>query len=72
MAGPDGTPAQWHAFGEFLRRALHAIADQVEPRSDGLEVIRARIPAGPAGPLGPGLRDRRTALRRRRRGGVRS
>lgn len=36
------TPAQWHAFAEFVRRALHAAADQVEPRRDGLAPIRAR------------------------------
>jgi hypothetical protein len=31
------------AFAEFLRRALHAAADQVEPCPDGLAPIRARI-----------------------------
>ena len=30
-------------FAEFLRRALHAAADQVEPCTDGLAPIRARI-----------------------------
>jgi hypothetical protein len=44
--GPDGTPAQWHHFADFVRRALHAAADQVEPQADGLEPIRAKIPAG--------------------------
>jgi hypothetical protein len=28
---------------EFVRLALHAAADQVEPRADGLAPIRARI-----------------------------
>lgn len=57
--GPDGTPAWWRDFAEFVRRALHAAADQVEPRADGLESIRARIPAGSAV-------DDREAVRRRR------
>ena len=33
-------------FAEFTRLALHAAADQVEPRADGLAPIRARILAG--------------------------
>ena len=41
--GPDGAPAGGHGFGEYLRRALHAAADQVEPQPDGLAPIRARI-----------------------------
>jgi hypothetical protein len=53
--GPEGTPAQWHAFADFVRRALHAAADQVEPQADGLEPIRARV--------GPGLRRRQPAGR---------
>ena len=47
--GPEGTQAQWHDplnFAESVRRALHAAADQVEPRADGLEPIRAKIRAG--------------------------
>jgi hypothetical protein len=44
--GHDGMPPQGPDFGEFLRRALHAAADQVEPRPDGLTPIRARILAG--------------------------
>ena len=63
--GPEGTPAQWYHFAEFVRRALHAAADQVEPQADGLEPIRARIPAGPA------ARDRQPARWRRRRPGPR-
>jgi hypothetical protein len=31
------------SFAEFVRVALHAAADQVEPRGDGLAPIRARI-----------------------------
>ena len=46
--GHDGTPPQGHDFAEFLRRELHAAADQVEPRPDGLERIRARVRSGPA------------------------
>ncbi len=41
--GPEGTQAGWHGFAEYLRRALHAVADQVEPQADGLAPIRARI-----------------------------
>ena len=63
--GHEGIPARWHDFAEFVRRALHAAVDQVEPRADGLESIRARTPAGPV------LRDREGARRRRRRGGAR-
>ena len=33
-------------FAEFVRHALHAAADQVEPGGDGLTPIRARILAG--------------------------
>ncbi len=44
--GPEGIGAQWHHFADFLRRALHAAADQVEPQGDGLAPIRARISAG--------------------------
>jgi len=46
--GHDGMPPQGPEFGEFLRRELHAAADQFEPRSDGLERIRARVGSGPA------------------------
>ena len=46
--GADGMPPQGQDFGEFLRHALHAAADQVEPRPDGLERIRARVRSGPA------------------------
>src|SRR5262249_52142842 len=44
----DGRPPQGPEFGEFLRRELHAAADQLEPRPDGLERIRARVSSGPA------------------------
>ena len=47
--GPEGTQAQWHEpvnFADFVRRALHAAVEQVEPQADGLEPIRAKIPAG--------------------------
>jgi len=64
--GPEGTPAWWHEFAEFVRRALHTAVDQVEPRADGLESIQARIPAGSA------RGDREvTRLRRPRRRGRR-
>jgi len=39
--GPE--PVSPPVFAEFLRRALHAAADQVEPCTDGLAPIRARI-----------------------------
>jgi hypothetical protein len=58
--GPEGAPAHWYNFADFLRRALHAAADQVEPQADGLEPIRAKIPAG------RGLRDHQRARRRHR------
>ena len=35
-------------FADFLRRELHAAADQVEPGSDGLERIRDKIRSRPA------------------------
>ncbi len=57
--GPDGAQASWHGFADYLRRTLHAVADQIEPQADGLAPIRARIPGG------PGTGDRRPARRRR-------
>ena len=42
-AGTEGAPAWWHSFAEFVRRALHDAADDIEPQADGLEPIRARI-----------------------------
>jgi len=42
-AGPESLPPQWHIFADFVRRALQAAADQVEPRGDGLAPIQARI-----------------------------
>jgi len=62
--GPEGTPAQWYHFAEFVRRALHAAADQVEPQADGLEPIRARLPAA------SGAHDRQPGRWRRRRPGT--
>jgi hypothetical protein len=38
-----GGPARGRDFGDFVRLALHAAADQVEPCTDGLVPIRARI-----------------------------
>ncbi len=55
--GLEGTRAGRHTFGEFVRGALHAAADQVEPRADGLESIWARIGARSR------LRDRLAARR---------
>ena len=46
-SGHDGTPSG-QDFAEYVRHALHAAADQVEPRPDGLERIRARVESGPA------------------------
>ena len=39
--GPE--PVGSLVFAEFLRRALQAATDQVEPCTDGLAPIRARI-----------------------------
>ena len=71
---PEGNPAQWHNFAEFVRRALHTAADQVEPQADGLEPIRAKIPAGAGWRRQParrpaGGRWRPPHLRSARRGG---
>jgi hypothetical protein len=63
--GSEGTSAWWHDFAEFVRHALHAAVDRVEPEADGLESIRARIPPG----AGPG--DRQVTRRLRRRRGIR-
>ena len=41
----EDTTAQWYVFADFVRRALHAAVDQVEPQADGLEPIRARTGA---------------------------
>jgi len=56
------TPAQWQRFGEFVRHALHAAVDDLEPQADGLEPIRAQIWADAT------ARERWTTLRRRRSG----
>ena len=43
-AGPGpGSGREPLNFAEFVRLALHAAADQVEPHADGLVPIRARI-----------------------------
>ncbi len=44
--GPEG--AQGTNFTEFVRHALHAAADQLEPGADGLERIREKIRSRPA------------------------
>jgi hypothetical protein len=60
--GPEEfTPAQWQRFGEFVRRALHAAVDDLEPQAGALEPIRAQIWADVT------ARERWTTLRRRRR-----
>ena len=44
--GPGSTgsgPARGRDFGDFVRIALNAAADQIEPCTDGLIPIRARI-----------------------------
>jgi hypothetical protein len=46
--GRDGDPAHAREFAMFVSRTLHAAADQVEPRADGLERIRAKIRPAPA------------------------
>jgi hypothetical protein len=43
--GPQGAPGD--EFAEFVRRSLHAAADQVEPSADGLDKIRDKIRSGP-------------------------
>ena len=60
--GLEGVPARRRAFAEFVRLALHAAAEQVEPRADALELIRARVSGASA------LRDRLAARRRGRNG----
>ena len=47
-AGPGSSPRgrEPSNFADLVRLALHAAADQVEPRADGLAPIRARILAG--------------------------
>jgi hypothetical protein len=65
--GPEGTPAWWHDFAEFVRQALQAAVDQVEPQADGLESIRERIPAGSA-VGGREVTHRHRPRRRARRG----
>ena len=47
-SGHEGTPPPGQDFGDFLRHALRAAADQVEPHADGLERIRARVQSTPA------------------------
>ena len=71
---PEGNPAQWHDFVQFVRRALNAAADQVEPQADGLEPIRAKIPAWSGLRRGQPVRRRHPRLirRRARRGGPRN
>jgi hypothetical protein len=68
---PEGAPAQWHDFVQFVRRALHTAADQVEPQADGLEPIRAKIPAWPGLHRGRPAPHRQPQVtgRRARRGG---
>jgi hypothetical protein len=59
-SGTDGAQGQWHAFAEYVRRALHDAVKHIEPQADALEPIRARIPAW------SGARDLGAARRRRR------
>ncbi len=74
--GPDGAQVSWHGFADYLRRALHAVADQIEPQADGLAAVRARIPGRPrhwrppAGAYAAGPDPAGTARRRERRLGV--
>jgi hypothetical protein len=40
--GPEEfSQAQWYRFGDFVRRAMHAAVDDIEPQDDGLEQILA-------------------------------
>ena len=59
--GPGNSPARGREpvnplnFAEFVRLALQAAADQVEPRTDGLAPIRARILAAAGVPWAKAL-----------------
>ena len=59
--GPGSGPARGRepvnplSFAEFVRLALHAAADQVEPRTDGLAPIRASILAAAGVPWATAL-----------------
>ncbi len=59
--GPGNSPARGREpvnplnFAEFVRLALQAAADQVEPRTDGLAQIRARILAAAGVPWAKAL-----------------
>jgi hypothetical protein len=64
--GHGGSPAQWQAFADFVRRALQAAADQVEPRADGLKPIRARTRRGLPDRWAAGYRRSRAGRSRRR------
>ncbi len=48
-------PGNHLSFAEFVRLALHAAADQVEPGADGLAMIRARILAAAGVPWAKAL-----------------
>ncbi|HYB46597.1 MAG TPA: hypothetical protein VED20_04450 [Streptosporangiaceae bacterium] len=41
--GPGSDGPHGRDFAEFVRRELHAAADQVEPRADSLKRIRDKI-----------------------------
>jgi len=43
---PGGGPGRGRDFAEYVRHALQAAAEQVEPGADGLTPIRARVLAG--------------------------
>jgi hypothetical protein len=48
MSRPGHGPHGQGEFADFVRSALHAAADQVEPHGDGLERIREKIRSRPA------------------------
>ncbi len=62
--GPGTSQARGRDFAEFVRLALHAAADQVEPRADGLAPIRARILAAAGVPWPQAFATRAGARRR--------
>ena len=62
MSRPGHGPQAQGDFADFVRHALHAAADQVEPRGDGLERIREKIRSRPAQASQPRMAAIRLAM----------
>ena len=62
MSRPGHGPQGQGDFADFVRHALHAAADQVEPRGDGLERIREKIRSRPAQASQPRMAAIRLAM----------